>query len=63
VVDTYGSYSFAFLHVSEQPEAAVAVLHNEVLPFHRDLGLEVGAALTDNGRDFYGRIRRTTSTA
>ena len=32
VVDTFGSYAFGFLHVSKQPEAAVAVLHNEVLP-------------------------------
>ena len=27
VVDTFGSYAFGFLHVSKQPEAAVAVLH------------------------------------
>ena len=33
VVDTFGSYAFGFLHVSKQPEAAVAVLHNDVLPF------------------------------
>ena len=32
VVDTFGSYAFGFLHVSKQPEAAVAVLHNDVLP-------------------------------
>ena len=31
------SYAFGFLHVSKQPETAVAVLHNEVLPFYRDL--------------------------
>ena len=30
VVDTFGSYAFGFLHVSKQPEAAVAVLHNDV---------------------------------
>ena len=35
VVDTYGSYAFGFLHVSTQPEAAAAVLHNDVLPFYR----------------------------
>src|SRR3712207_1247464 len=29
VVDTFGSYAFGFLHVSKQPEAAVAVLHHE----------------------------------
>ena len=54
VVDTYGSYAFGFLHVSKQPEAAVAVLHNEVLPFYRHLDLPVGAVLTDNGREFCG---------
>jgi len=52
VVDTFGSY--AFLHVSKQPEAAVAVLHNDVLPFYRHLDLPVGAILTDNGREFCG---------
>jgi hypothetical protein len=34
VVDTYGSDAFGFLHVSKQPEAAVAVVHNDVLPFY-----------------------------
>ncbi|MDF1635580.1 IS481 family transposase [Mycoplana sp. MJR14] len=54
VVDTFGSYAFGFLHVSKQPEAAVAVLHNEVLPFYRRLDLPVRAVLTDNGREFCG---------
>lgn len=49
VVDTFG-----FLHVSKQPEAAVAVLHNDVLPFYRNLDLPVKAVLTDNGREFCG---------
>ena len=55
VVDTYGSYAFGFLHPSKQPEAAVAVLHNDVLPFYEGIGLSVGAVLTDNGREFCGR--------
>lgn len=54
VVDTFGSHAFSFLHVSKQPEAAVAVLHNDVLPFYRTLDLPVGAVLTDNGREFCG---------
>ena len=54
VVDTFGSYAFGFLHVSKQPEAAVAVLHNEVLPFYRQLEMPVKAVLTDNGREFCG---------
>jgi transposase InsO family protein len=57
VVDTFGSYAFGFLHVSKQPEAAVAVLHNDVLPFYRDLDLPVGAVLTDDGREFCGTER------
>jgi len=54
VVDTYGSYAFGFLHTSKQPEAAVAVVHNDVLPFYREQGLEVKALLTDNGREYCG---------
>jgi transposase InsO family protein len=54
VVDTYGSYAFGFLHATKQPEAAVAVLHNDVLPFYAKLGLPVQASLTDNGREFCG---------
>ena len=54
MVDSYGSYAFGFLHVSKQPEAAVAVLHNDVLPFYRELELPVKAVLTDNGREFCG---------
>jgi transposase InsO family protein len=54
VVDTYGSYAFGFLHTTKQPEAAVAVLHNDVLPFYEEHGLPVQAILTDNGREYCG---------
>jgi transposase InsO family protein len=54
VVDTYGSHAFGFLHTSKQPAAAVAVLHNEALPFYAERGIPVGAVLTDNGREFCG---------
>ena len=54
VVDTYSSYAFGFLHTSRKPEAAVAVLHNDVLPFYADHGLPVSSVLTDNGREFCG---------
>lgn len=54
VVDTFGSYAFGFLHTSKQPEAAVAVLHNDVLPFYAELGISVEKVLTDNGREFCG---------
>ena len=54
VVDTYGSYAFGFLHTTKTPEAAVAPLHNDVLPFYRNHELPVGAILTDNGREYCG---------
>lgn len=54
VVDSYGSCAFGFLHTSKRPEAAVAVVHNEVLPFYAAHHLPVGAILTDNGREFCG---------
>lgn len=54
VVDTYSSHAFGFLHTSKKPEAAVAVLHNEVVPFYEEHELEIGAVLTDNGREFCG---------
>ncbi len=54
VVDTYGSYAFGFLHAGKLPECAVAVLHNDVLPFYADRELSVGAILTDNGREYCG---------
>lgn len=55
VVDAYCSLAFGFLHASKQPEAAAAVLHNDVLPFYRAKGLSVQAVLTDNGREFCGK--------
>ncbi len=54
IVDTYGSYAFGFLHTTKQPEAAVAVLHNDALPFYAERAIPVQAVLTDNGREFCG---------
>jgi len=54
VVDTYSSYAFGFLHTCRKPEAAVAVLHNDVLPFYADHDLPVSTVLTDHGREFCG---------
>jgi len=54
VVDTYSSFAFGFLHVSKQPEAAVAVVHNEALPFYSEKGLKVESVLTDNDKEFCG---------
>ena len=58
VVDTYGSHAFGFLHAGKLPEAAVAVLHNDALPFYEERGLAVEAVLTDNGRAYCGTEAR-----
>lgn len=57
VVDTYSSYAFGFLHTTRKPEAAVAVVHNDVLPFYDSHDIAVQAILTDNGREFCGTDR------
>ncbi len=54
VVDTDGGVAFGFLHAAKLPEAAAAVLHNDVLPFDGDRGLAVEAILTDNGKEYCG---------
>ena len=54
VVDTFSSYAFGFLHAAKQAEAAVALLHNDVLPFYKRRKLTVSAILTDNNREFHG---------
>ena len=55
VVDTFGSWGFAYLHTGKLPEHAAAVLHDEVLPQYEAWGLEVKAVLTDNGREYCGK--------
>jgi len=55
VVDTFGSYAFAYLHTSKLPEHAAVILHNDVLPQYGEWGLEVKAILTDNGREYCGK--------
>lgn len=57
MVDTYGRYAFGFLHTTKQPEAAVAVVHNEVIPFYQARDISIQAILTDNGREFCGTER------
>lgn len=54
VVDSFSFCAFGFLHISKQPEATVAVLHNHALPFYEKRDLSAKAILTDNGREFCG---------
>jgi transposase InsO family protein len=53
-VDTHNSYGFAFLHTAKQPEAAVDLLHNNVLPFYQERQVPVTAILTCNNCQYCG---------
>lgn len=55
VVDVYCSLAFAKVYTSKLPITACELLYDRVLPFYETLGVEVGAVLTDNGREFCGR--------
>ena len=58
VVDTFCSLAFAKVYTSKMPITAAEVLHERVLPFYEALGIPVGAVLTDNGREFCGKVDR-----
>jgi transposase InsO family protein len=54
VVDVFCSLAFAKVYTAKMPITAADLLHDRVLPFYEELGLTVGAVLTDNGREFCG---------
>ncbi len=54
VVDAHSSQAFAKLYLSKVPMTAVDVLHDRVLPFYQEHGIEIERALTDNGREYCG---------
>ena len=62
VVDTWSAYAFGLLHASRGAAAAVAVLHDEVLPFYGGFRLPVRAILTGNGPEFCGAERHFYET-
>jgi len=55
VVDVFCSLAFAKVYTSKMPITAADLLYDRVLPFYEELGVEVGAVLTDNGREFCGK--------
>lgn len=58
VVDVFCSLAFAKLYTSKMPVTACDLLYDRVLPFYEALGVPVGAVLTDNGREFCGRVEQ-----
>lgn len=53
-IDTYSSFSFSFLHPGKLPDCAVALLHNDVLPFYNQCNLQIKVIVTSNGRQYCG---------
>jgi Integrase core domain. len=54
VVDTYNSFAFGFLHTGKFPDNAVAILHNDVLPFFQQYRIRVNTIATNNNRQYSG---------
>jgi transposase InsO family protein len=55
VVDVFCSLAFAKVYTSKMPITACDLLYERVLPFYEALGVDIGAILTDNGREFCGK--------
>jgi len=55
VVDAHGSLGFGKLYLSKVPMTAVDVLHDRVLPFYDEHGVDIDHLLTDNRREYCGR--------
>jgi transposase InsO family protein len=56
VVDTYSSFAFAKLYTAKIAITAADIVFDRVLPFFAGEGISVNAMLTDNGKEYKGRL-------
>jgi len=56
VVDCHSRFAFGHLYTSKVPVTAVHVLNEKVLPFFEDHECPIVSILTDNGREYCGRM-------
>ena len=56
VVDCHSRYAFGHLYTSKIPVTAVHVLNEKVLPFFEEHDCPIVTILTDNGREYCGRM-------
>ena len=56
VVDCHSRFAFGHLYTSKVPVSAVHVLNEKVLPFFEEHECAVLSILTDNGREYCGRM-------
>lgn len=58
VIDCHNRYAWGRLYTSKLPLTAVQVLNNDVLPFYEQHAVRIETVLSDNGREFCGRMDR-----
>jgi transposase InsO family protein len=56
VVDCHSRFAFGHLYTSKVPVTAVHVLNEKVLPFFEEQNCPIISILTDNGREYCGRM-------
>ena len=56
VVDCHSRFAFGHLYTSKVPVTAVHVLNEKVLPFFEENDCPIVSILTDNGREYCGRM-------
>jgi transposase InsO family protein len=56
VVDCHSRFAFGHLYTSKVPVTAVHVLNEKVLPFFEEHNCPIISILTDNGREYCGRM-------
>ena len=56
VVDTFSSFAFAKLYTAKIAITAADILNDHVLPFFSEEGIAVNAMLTDNGKEYKGKV-------
>ncbi len=54
VIDNYSNYVFGLIHPAKIPGYAVAVLHNDALPFFQERQLTIDAIITNRNREYHG---------
>jgi hypothetical protein len=55
-IDCHSRYAFARLYTSKIPLTAVHLLNNDILPFFEEHKVVIETVLSDNGREFCGRL-------
>ncbi|MBF0543905.1 MAG: helix-turn-helix domain-containing protein [Candidatus Riflebacteria bacterium] len=53
IVDAFSLFSFAIPYLSRRGEFALAILHNETIPFYRERKIAIKTILTDRKPEYY----------